>query len=294
MEASSAMLKKIVLTAFVLFAPFYLQAQEIDSRSSYGTESEGTFDPDFIPAVSPVDVDADGGDTGTAQDEKIIVKKEPPVSRFPSFKSIELSAGYNTASAFESYSFFGNLKFLLDSEKVRIRTGLQYGSGNVDFSNSFVYWPLRFSCVRLGLGLIYNLEFFLDISMTHNLLPGFYLECRPCSWFSFDFMLSFFIKGRTIYALKDDCPLLMNYSAATGFNFNFYLPYNIALFLGMNSCEDFRYMVLGASSFSAGISYVLNDSWSFYFTGTARYVDFFFLSSAFEDAEFKLSARYTF
>jgi len=274
--------------AILLFTPLYLSSQTPngDAKSS----RENSFDTDFTPAVSPVnDTVAE-----SVPEKKISGETSDKKSLFPKFRAMELCAGYNTGAAFESYRFFGSLNFLLDSEKVRFWTGLQYGPGNVDFTNTIVYWPLRFTHVKLGIGLVYNLEFFRDISMTNNLLPGLYVDYRPCSWFSVDVATSFFIKARTIYAIADDIPLLMNYSAALGLNLNFYLPYNFGLSLGLNSSEDFRYYVLGATSFSATISYALNETWSFYFTGTARYVDFFFLSSAYEDAEFKLSVRFAF
>ncbi|MBR6296721.1 MAG: hypothetical protein IKR40_09640 [Treponema sp.] len=282
------MLKKIVVIAVLLFTPFYLSSQTLggDAKSS----RENAFDSDFTPAASPVNDSV----IESAPDEKISGETSDKKSLFPEFRAMEFCAGYNTGAAFETYRFFGSLHFLLDNEKIRFWTGLQYGPGNVDFTNTIVYWPLRFTHVKVGIGLVYNLEFFSDISMTNNLLPGIYVDYRPCSWFSFDASTSFFIKARTIYAIADTVPLLMNYSAALGLNFNFYLPYNFGLSLGLNSSEDFRYYVLGASSFSATISYTLNQAWSFYFTGTARYVDFFTLSSAYEDAEFKLSVRFAF
>lgn len=274
-------MKKVALLGFLLLAPFYILAQ----TSAGEREWLDGFDSDFTPPAAPV----------ATVEEKIVQKDDSPEKNFfPSYKALELTAGYNTGSAFETYRFYGNLKFILSDEKISIKAGLQYGPGNVDATSSMVFWPLRFTHVKLGFGVIYNIEFFGDISMTNNILPGIYVDYRPCSWFSLDAMTSFFVKGRTIYAFADVTPLLMNYSVALGFNMWFYLPYNFALSVGCSSYEDFRYMVLCAPTFSGSVSYTLNKSWSFSFTALAHYVDFFTLSSAYEDAEFKLSARYIF
>lgn len=278
-------MKKVALLLILFFVPFCIVAQSVAGTS----EMPDGFDSDFTPAATPVEQKDEA-----PVEQKLETSLNNKNLLFPSFKALEMSAAYNTGTAFETYRVYGNLKFLLRDESVSMDVGLQYGPGTIDAMTSAVYWPLRFTHVKVGVGLIYNLEFFSDISMTNNLLPGIYVDYRPCSWFTFDAMTSFFIKARTIYVIADVKPLLMNYSLALGFNFEFKLPYNFGLSLGFNSYEDFRYMVLGAPSFSATLSYTLNESWAFYFSACAHYVDFFTLSSAYEDAEFKLSARFMF
>lgn len=262
-------MKKVVLISILFFSTLFIGAQNL----SEVLDVPDGFDADLSESVELLN------------NNDIL---------FPSYKALELSIAYNTGTAFETYRGYTNLKFLLEDEKIRMNVGMQYGYGTFDAMSSVVYWPLRFPQVKVGVGLIYNLEFFSNKSMTNNLLPGIYVDYRPCSWFTFDFMASFFIKARTIYAMADATPLLMNYSLAFGFNFGFKFPHNFGLSIGFNSYEDFRYMVLCAPSFSATLSYTLNESWVFYFSACAHYVDFFTLSAAFEDAEFKFNVRYLF
>jgi len=213
--------------------------------------------------------------------------------RFPSFKAVSATLGFNTGNGFEQYHFLGQAMFILDHGSFSAYSGIQGGKGSFDFVAAGMYWPLRLAKFRLGVGAVYNLNFYSDISMTNNILPGIYIDWRPSDLFYFGFSFKYMLKLRTIYAIADKIPALVNNTVAFGFLFQFNLPHGFGVYLEAASYERYRYMIIGVPSFTAGLTYRMNPSWTFGFEAVVRFIDFFTLSATYDDSEFRLSARYT-
>ena len=139
---------------------------------------------------------------------------------------------------------------------------------------------------------IYNLNLFYKYSISSNFLPGFYLTWRPCPFYSLNLDIDLFLKIRSVFALQEVLPNLLNTTMAFRFRNDFYLPKNINLYLEIASIEKFRYMILCAPSFVLGGNFSINQSFDVVAEVAVHYIDFFTLSANYEDTEFRAGVRF--
>lgn len=199
---------------------------------------------------------------------------------------------FNTMQGFDPspVSFSGS--YDIHSKRFDADGGIKAGLGDFQLTLQGSYRFLRKDKITLGTGLLYNLNWFYDYSLSNNFLPGFYITWKPASFYSLNFDIDLFLKIRTIFALQKYNPGLLNTTVAFRFRNDFYLPYNINLYLELSSIEKFRYMILCAPSIIFGFNYSTKYNFDIVTEVAIHYIDLFTLSANYEDTEFHLGVKY--
>ena len=206
--------------------------------------------------------------------------------------SADCAIGFNSMQGYEPSPFciFGNYNVL--GKRFEAGAGLKLEKGDTQFTLNGSYRFFKTPQVSLGTGIIYNFDWLHDVSISNNFLPGFYLWWNPCSFYSLQMNIDFFLKLRGVFALHDDLSYLINATMAFCFHNDFYLPHNINLYFEFASIERFRYMILCAPSFIFGGRYAIKDNLDISLEAAIRYIDFFTLSAHYEDTAINLGVRY--
>lgn len=192
----------------------------------------------------------------------------------------------NTNSGFEPYIFSFQLGYNIETTSASGTGAWHFAHNNIQSANEGIWWPLRFKCVRLGLGGTISLNFDIQYAFEFNALPGIYVEYFPFKRFLLSYHVNYLFKGRRIFAISDYEPFLINHSAAMGIRFHLFPGNGFSLYAGADSTELFRYSIFVAPTFTTGIMYSY-ERFSFLFELNARYIDFFTLSSAYEGTEIR-------
>lgn len=265
---------------FFLLAAFFILVQiNIFSQESGNgdTESgEGIFYP------IKIEPETQGTDA-----EK---KKE---TLFVRSSSARLGIGFNTGTGFEPYRAFGQAWFSMDAGRWSLDVGAKASYLSFDFSTDMIFWPLCFTHVRAGVGMMYNINLYGNMGLNNNFLPGLYFQYRTGGVFSVKAFVNYLCKLRTVYSIADTQPFLQNNSLGAGLAFSFSLPGNFDINLTVATYEMFRVMVVGTPSVSLDVGYRIKN-WQFGLGAVARFIDPFILSAHFYDAEFNGWVRYIF
>ncbi len=208
--------------------------------------------------------------------------------------TLSFTLAYKTGGGMDEYGLSNNFDYFFDSRLISLSAGLMLSRDDMQITTSAVAWPLYFLHSRIGAGLIAHGEWYRDISIRGDILPGIYWQCKPCSWFSLNANVHKLYMFRHVFAMGSAYPLIKNSTMAAEATFLFYLPFNTDVFLGISTYERYRYMIFGATSFYLGCAYHFDKNISFVAEAIAHYIDFFTLSGNFEDAEFSLTARVQF
>ena len=164
-------------------------------------------------------------------------------------QSGQLDLMFNTMQGYEPGLFAVSGLYDVEGKKFSALTGIKLQRGDSQFSFSGAYTFFKRNKLSLGTGVIYNLNWLHDISLTNNFLPGIYLEWKPTPFYALEMNVDFFLKLRNVFILKDDLSSLINATMAFYFHNDFFLPNNINLYFEFASIEPFRYMILCAPSF---------------------------------------------
>ena len=199
---------------------------------------------------------------------------------------------FTTKQGFDPSPVSVSALYDIHSRRFDAEGGLKFGLGDFDFTTQASYRFLRKDKITLGTGIIYNLNWFYDYSLTHNFLPGFYVTWRPASFYSLSFDLDLFLKVRRVFALHDDLPNLLNTTVAFEFRNDFYIPNGINLFIEVSSIEKFRYMIFCAPSIIFGAGFSTKYNFDIIAEGVIHYISLFTLSAYYEDTEFRLGVKY--
>ena len=203
--------------------------------------------------------------------------------------ALSLTFGVNDGKGFEHYRFLYQPQFELSSTYMSASAGLRAADRSLDAMTAGIWWPLRTARLRAGAGARYHFYYNDGKSTTHDILAGAYFEARPAAWFGLHIDTSYMFKARSLLEVEDSTTLL-NHSIAFALKMDFHLPADISLHAGISSYEAFRYNVLCAPSFSAGISYEpQNMNLFFACEAVARYTDFFTNSAYYDSSEFRLT-----
>ncbi|MCR5763167.1 MAG: hypothetical protein K6G00_07295 [Treponema sp.] len=201
--------------------------------------------------------------------------------------TFNISAGMNSGSGFEPYTFMVQPYVQLDTTYFQLYTGVQMSGDIFHATAGGVFWPFRLRRMRFGAGMVYHFSYFDDISLCHDLLFNFHYELRPAYWFGFKMNLGYFHKARRIFAVADYIGYITNKSTDFSFETDFFLPAKITLYTRMSSYEMFRYMVFCAPSFTFGVSKTVGKRLDITFETTSRYIDFFTASARYDDTEMR-------
>ncbi|MBQ5490753.1 MAG: hypothetical protein IIT68_01720 [Treponema sp.] len=216
---------------------------------------------------------------------------ERPWFEFEPVQSVWGAVAINSHTSYEPYVFSFQGLYHLEMQHLALTAGLQFAKECIQLSNETVWYPVQFETMRAGLGTSVNLFFDSVYAFELNLLPGAYMEWRPCSWFLFSMHVNYLFKTRAVYSVVEDIGMLNNHSAAIGFRCAFYVPGGFTMYLAGDADELFRYMILGIPTFTAGIAYNV-DRLSFAVELNVRYIDFFTLSATFEGVEARALVGY--
>lgn len=202
--------------------------------------------------------------------------------------TFNISAGINSGSGFEPYTFMAQPYAQIDTKYFQLYTGVQMSGEIFHATTGGVFWPLRLRKMRLGAGMVYHFNYFDDVSLCHDLLFNLHYEVRPTYWLGFKMNAGYFYKARRIFAVSDYVGYIKNNSVDFSIETDFFLPYSITLYTRISSYEMFRYMVFCAPSFSFGITKSLGKRLDLTFETTSRYIDFFTVSARYDDTELRL------
>ncbi|HAO30501.1 MAG TPA: hypothetical protein DCQ43_04035 [Treponema sp.] len=216
---------------------------------------------------------------------------EIPWFEFEKSQSVWGGLALNSHTSYEPYILSFQGLYHLEMQHLALTAGLQFAKECVQLSSEVVWYPVQFEKMRAGLGTSVNFFFDSVYAFELNLLPGAYMEWRPCSWFLFTMHVNYLFKTRAIYAVAGDIGMLNNHSAAIGFRCSFYVPGGFTFYLAGDADELFRYMILGIPTFTAGAAYNV-DRLTFALELNVRFIDFFTLSATCEGMETRLLVGY--
>ncbi len=199
------------------------------------------------------------------------------------------TAVINTGQGWESYYFAFQPYFQMDTTHISLYTGMQLTKGTFDFTGGLDVWPWVWNTVKLGFSGRYNLNYYNDISLTHNIMIGGAIELRPCSWFGAKGSVSGLIKNRSIFAIDNTNKYIHNFCHAFSIETDFYLPYEIMAYFSLASYERYRYMVSIAPSFTFGVGKQLAHNVYTNLETSFRFTDFFTASTFYDSCEIRLS-----
>ena len=200
----------------------------------------------------------------------------------------------NTGQGWESYYAAFQPYFQMDTTHLDLYTGMQLASGTFDLTAGLNVWPWVWKLAKLGFSGRYNLNYYDDISLTHNLLLGAAVETRPLSWLGAKASVSGLFKKRSIFAIDSERPYLHNICQAFSVELDFYLPYEITAYLSVASYERYRYMMAVAPSFTLGVTKQLPHDFYAGLETAVRYTDFFTASTFYDSCEIRISGGWKF
>ena len=208
--------------------------------------------------------------------------------------SVFMTPIYNTGNGFDPYQLAFEFGYTYESEKETALAAGFLGEEDYQFTAQGIWWPFRWSKGRMGLGAKYNFTYFQELSITNNILAGFWLETQPVSWFSLKVNTVSLYKMRTIFAIRDTNPVLTNLTMGFDFALHFYPFYWYEFYTAIRTHEFFRYNLLGSPALCAGSVFHLSALQELGAEARVRYTDFFTNSAMFDSCEFALRLRWFF
>ncbi len=208
------------------------------------------------------------------------------------YQTAEASLGFNTMQGYEPSPVYFSAFYNIVGNRFAAGGGTRLEKGDLQLTLNASYKFFKREKVSLGTGIIYNLNWLQDFSISNNFLPGFYFTYSPCSFYSLELDADFFFKVRKVFALHNDLSSLINTTLAFSLRNDFYLPDNFLLYFDFASIEQFRYMILCAPSFIFGGQYSGFENLELWLEAAVHYIDFFTLSAHYDDTEIRLGVRY--
>lgn len=207
-------------------------------------------------------------------------------------QNVEASVRFNTLQGYEPSFFSATGVYNITGQKFSASGGLFLQKGDTQVTLNALYKFFDNDVVWLGTGVVYNLNVLHDISISNNFLPTFYLNWQPKPFYSLDFSLAFMCKFRSLFVFSQFARPLVNTTAGISLKNTFYLPKDIKLYIEFASIEKFRYMIFCAPSFIFGSEFSINEKIDAGVEIAVHYIDFFTLSSHYEDTDVRMGVRY--
>lgn len=206
----------------------------------------------------------------------------------------EATAVANTGQGWETYYVAFQPYFQMDTTRITAFTGMQLTGGTFDLSAGATYWPWVWNVAKVGFSVRYNLNYYNDISLIHNILLGASMEARPFKWFGMKASVSGLIKNRSIFVIDSSRKYLHNFCQAFSVEADVYLPYDIMAYFSVASYERYRYMMAVAPSFTLGGTKQLVNNFYAGLEVAVRYTDFFTASTFYDGCEIRIMAGRSF
>ena len=209
-------------------------------------------------------------------------------------QSLFMAPIYNTGDGFDTYQLAFEFGYTYESQNLSALAAGFLGEEDYQFTARAVCWPFKWSRGRMGLGAKYNFTYFQDLSITNNLLAGFWVETQPVSWFCLKVNTVSLCKLRTIFAIKDDNPVLVNNTLGFDVSLHFYPISWFEFYTAIQTHELFRYNLLGSPALCLGSVFHLSSLQEFGAEAKVRYTDFFTNSAMYDSCEFAFRIRWFF
>ncbi|MBQ9237766.1 MAG: hypothetical protein IJ191_00395 [Treponema sp.] len=200
--------------------------------------------------------------------------------------SFGLCVALNTGEGFEPSQSAVELLYRYAGARFSALGGIKCAGSVFAFTGMGMYWLYRSKRQAFGGGGIYHCDVFADVSVTNDFLLGVRYAACPVWWFSLSAHAYYFYKVRTIFALGR---ALTHHTGAVLLRLQFRPVEWLSLYAAVATYETFRFMVLASPSFIAGMQAWIQNQWSIDFEAVSHYIDFFTLSAAREDVEFRVS-----
>ncbi|MBO4533676.1 MAG: hypothetical protein J5726_08290 [Treponema sp.] len=207
-------------------------------------------------------------------------------------QNAQVFARFNTLQDFEPSVFAFSGVYNIWGRRFAASAGLFLQNGDTQLTLDGSYKFFKHDIISIATGVVYNLNWLHDISLTNNFLPYFNLEYKPVSFYTLDLNVDFLFKLRRLFVLSGSGHPLINASIAVSIKNTFTLPENFKIYIECASIEQFRYMIFCAPSFIFGAEYELDEKFDLCFELAVRYIDFFTLSAHYADSDIRLGARY--
>lgn len=207
-------------------------------------------------------------------------------------QNAEFSIKINTLQDYEPSWFSASGMYNIMAPRFSAGGGVFLEKGDSQLTLFASYNFLKRKKISLGTGVIYNLNWLHDYSLSNNFLPCFNLEWQPKPFYKLNFSIDLLFKFRHLFIFGFNHHSLVNTTLAIDIKNTFYLPKNFLIYLEFASIEKFRYMIFCAPSYILGMEYKINDSFDLAFDVTVHYIDFFTLSAHYADTDIRLGGRY--
>lgn len=194
----------------------------------------------------------------------------------------------------KNVTFFPMIEFVTDQKWGGVDVGVRFTDGSVDFTGSFEVWPLVFKYFRAGLSGTYNLVFYSELYVVHNLMPQILLQ------FNFGGVVFLGLSGGYIWNFKNE------YEGGDTFPAYKDSSYSASCFLGVNvskkfgfdlsasTYEKFRFQRLGAPTVGIDFHYSFTKNFQMGLKGCVRNLDFTNMDAVPNNLEFFARFRYIF
>ena len=207
-------------------------------------------------------------------------------------QNVEVFARFNTLQDYEPSLFSASAMYNIWGKRFSASGGTQIQEGDTQLTLSASYAFFKNKKLSLGTGIIYNLNWLHDYSITNNFLPCFFLEWEPNSVYKLELSIDLLFKFRHLFIFRFNQHQLINSTVAIQIKSIFNLPKNFLLYVEFASIETFRYAIFCAPSYIAGVEYKLNDSFDIMLDATVHYIDFFTLSAHYADTDIRIGGRF--
>ena len=199
---------------------------------------------------------------------------------------LSLTVGGNSGEGFDDYTIMAQPKYQLDMTYLQAYIGMQIDKSSYDCTIGATGWAMRTKKMRLGIEGIYHFNQYEDISTVNDLLANLRFEARPTYWLGIQTGLGYIYKSRKIFGLDKR---LVSHDPTAFVELDFYLPCNFTFYARASSYELYHYPIFCAPSFTAGVKFEPTKRLFFGFEATARYVDFFTISTYHDSNEYRVT-----
>lgn len=170
-------------------------------------------------------------------------------------------------------------------------TAYMFSEQKTDFLLDFKFGLFKKGRYKLSAKILYHIDYLKNICVGNDFFAGIFYDFHIFPWHKISLNLNYFLKLQTIFSVADKIPVLPVNSLSYCIFSVFYLPKDLSIYMGISSYENFRYMILGEAIFVLGANISADSAISFDFNTKIRYIDFFTLSSNFENCGFEFSFK---
>ena len=205
-------------------------------------------------------------------------------------KGISLENGGDFEPATESV----DLSASLDLTELYFSTGFKLMQESSDFTTESIFWPTFFSCLNMGIGTVFHINYMPDNFIETDFLFGFFAKYTPSKRFSVASNMMYMRKTSRIFITDSEFVKISNDNMALALHLLF-LPtekFNIAF--DFSSYSYYRYMLFFAPDFRLELSYKLSRLFAIGSEVEVQYIDMFTLSANFNSANFRCFVKMEF